>query len=134
YRKVMRMSLWPSSCIRAGRLTPSRSISVAKDCRRRCGTTRPEQPARCAALANVERIGQNQRRGLPQRGSNKVWEGGEDAGRVLGGGRRGGSKAPGGGKGAGRAEARRVRIRSTIRRTSTSAGTKRSVCSLPRGT
>ena len=28
----MRMSLWPSNCIRAGRLTPRRSISVAKVC------------------------------------------------------------------------------------------------------
>ena len=27
YRKVMRMSLWPSNCIRAGRLTPKRTIS-----------------------------------------------------------------------------------------------------------
>ena len=31
--------------MRAGRLTPSRSISVAKLCRRRCGVTCVEQPA-----------------------------------------------------------------------------------------
>src|SRR6266404_1771800 len=39
YRRVMRMSLWPSNCIRAGRLTPRRSISEAKVCLSRCGVT-----------------------------------------------------------------------------------------------
>src|SRR5256714_793200 len=110
----MRISLCPSSFMRTGRLTPSRSISVAKLCLKRCGVTWVAQLARLAAWANADsRVRTRARRLAPRRGSRKLCE---FAHRASGD------------------EVRRVRIRSTIRRTSGSAGTKRSVCSLPRGT
>src|SRR5437763_14885666 len=71
----MRISLCPSSFMRAGTLTPSRSISVAKLCRRRCGVTCVEQPARFAAWANADwRLSTTARRVAPRRGSRKPCE------------------------------------------------------------
>ena len=45
----------PSICMSAGKLTPRRTISVAKECRSRCGFTRPVHPAARAVSAKLWR-------------------------------------------------------------------------------
>jgi hypothetical protein len=45
----------PSICMSAGKLTPRRTISVAKECRSRCGFTRPVHPAARAVSVKLWR-------------------------------------------------------------------------------
>src|SRR5215472_871703 len=67
----MEISLCPSSCIKAGRLTPRRSISVAKVCRNRCGVTRlPQATASAARLKVLQRV-RYEPKNPPERGSSR---------------------------------------------------------------
>ena len=50
---VMRMSLCPSICMSAGKLTPRRTISVAKEWRNLWGVTQPVHPAARAVSAKL---------------------------------------------------------------------------------
>src|SRR6266478_128133 len=70
YSRVMWIYLCHSNCMRAGRLTPRRSMVVEKGCLRRWGVTEVVQTAVRAALAKVlRRIAIQVSRLRPRRGS-----------------------------------------------------------------